>query len=465
MQKKVKILFSILLSLFLVPGNLLAVGSAGFENASYSAKTLSQANAVVARSEDPSTVMFNPAGLTELPGLQVSTGLQALDFRTFHRNQATGDHQQSNAKLLLIPSFYLTYNPGEALDNRLAFGLSVNSPFGFRSSYPVGSVARYIGYDNYLEMIATTMAAAVKVTDWLSVGGGATHYYIYNYGQQFDYSNSAVLGFAATDGSVHLKTSGHGWGWKAGILLKPHEHHKIGVSYRSRANVKVKGQVRVEDLVLGSAQGFSTAPHFQTTARSDVPLPANLTLGYAYEPSEDWAVEFDVGWTGWSAFRDQDFEFDNTNAVMRTLGTVPRNYDDTWSFHLGGHKKISKKIDWRGGFAFFQAASPKKHVDNFLPDANRYLWTTGLGYELTKNINIDLNYMFMLFGSRHISNPQLNAKQPVNVDGRYTSIVHGAFLTLTYGSKPLKKSPEGERMIPPPEKKPVAKPVRVTTKG
>ena len=114
-----------LLTLLLSPSPLFAVGSSGFENASYSAKTLAQANAVAARPEDPSTVSFNPAGLLELPGIQTNLGLEGLDFRVFHRNQVTGDHNQNTGKLLLIPSFYLTANPGDYLDNRLAFGLGL----------------------------------------------------------------------------------------------------------------------------------------------------------------------------------------------------------------------------------------------------------------------------------------------------------------------------------------------------
>src|SRR3989338_1518418 len=107
-----------------------AVGSAGFENASYSAKTLGQGNAVVARPQDPSTMTFNPAGLVELPGIQTNAGLQQLDWRIFHRNQVTGDHNQNEMKLLLIPTAYLSANPGELVNDRVAFGLGVNSPFG-----------------------------------------------------------------------------------------------------------------------------------------------------------------------------------------------------------------------------------------------------------------------------------------------------------------------------------------------
>ena len=128
------------LSLGLVMGtptsNAFAVGSAGVENAAFSAKSLGQANAVVARPEEPATIMFNPAGLVELEGIQFSGGIQNIDWHGFHESSLTGDKTQSDPRLLILPSFAMSVNPGKAFDNRLAFGVAVNSPFGGFNSWP-----------------------------------------------------------------------------------------------------------------------------------------------------------------------------------------------------------------------------------------------------------------------------------------------------------------------------------------
>ncbi len=409
-----------------------AVGSSGFENASYSAKTLGQANATIARPQDPSTVLSNPAGIIELDGIQSSVGLQNLDFRIIHHNKVSGDENQNAGKLVLLPSFYLTANPGKLLDDRFALGVGVNSPFGLSSKFPSIGMAHYTGYKNSLRMVATTIAGSARVTDWFDVGGGAINYYIYDYGQIFNYPNAAIVGAGSRDGRALTDTSGGGWGWNFGILLKPLAHHKLAMSYRSRADVKVDGRVVIDDLVLGGAQGYDTFPHFESGAHSDVPLPWNLTLGYAYEPSKKWAVETDFGITGWNVFADQNFTFDRPNATLNALGTIPRDYGATFSFHSGGHYSLSKRTDLYGGFAFYEAASPKNHVDNFLPDANRYAWTMGTSYNITDRTRIDFSYMFMLFARRNISNPGVFAKTAESIDGRYTSILHGAFITFTY---------------------------------
>ncbi|MBI4549727.1 MAG: outer membrane protein transport protein [Candidatus Omnitrophica bacterium] len=417
------------------PPSLFAVGSAGFENASYSARSLSQANAVVARPQDASTISFNPAGIGELEGIQLTGGLQGLSWNIFHQNAVTGDHNQNNTKLVLLPSFYLTLNPGDLLDDRLAFGVGVNSPFGLRSSFPAVSVGRYPGYKNYLEVVATTIAGSLKVNDKISIGGGATNYYVYKYGQRINYPNSFILGpfgAGAPDGVAFTEMNGYGWGWNAGALLKPFEHHRLAVSYRSNANIKTHGKAVVEGLVLGGVQGYDTFPTFETGIHSDLSIPGNLTFGYAYLPSDKWSAETDIGLTFWNVFNDQDIEFDRPNAVLRSLGTIPRDYDMTWNFHFGGEYHLSKKTDLMGGFFFYQAASPKKHVDNFLPDANRFGWTLGTGHKFGKNASLDFNYIFILFARRDISNPEQAAKSGESIDGKYQSIIHGPMITFTY---------------------------------
>ena len=449
-MKKSLILSLLLGFVAIFPAQVFAVGSSGFENASYSAKTLGQANAVIARPQDPSTISFNPAGLTELPGIQTSIGLQQLDLRVFHRNQVTGDHNQNNAKLLLIPDFYLTANPGKLLNNRFAFGIGANSPFGLSTSFPSIGMGRYTGYKNYMKMVATTMAGAVRLTDKLSIGAGATNYWVYKYGQILNYPNANILGAPGTrDGRAVIETDGFGWGWNFGILAKPAPKHRLALSYRSHATVNVHGRVVIDDLVSGGAQGYDTFPHFESGAHSHINLPQSMTLGYAYEPSKKWAAELDLNITGWNAFKHQDYDFDRNNPTLRGLGTIARDYHRTWGLNLGGHYQMWKKADLLGGFFFYRRAAPKKHVDNFLPDADRYGWTVGTSYKLSERMTIDLSYIFVLYGTRHISNPTIPAYGGDNIDGRYTSIIHGAMINFTYRFDfPFEKRVKGEDSLP-----------------
>lgn len=433
MMKRILSAFTILALLSLLfPASSFAVGSSGFENASYTGRSLGQGNAMAARAEDPSTIMFNPAGLVDLPGVQTNLGVALYDLRIYHRNNLTRDKTSNQPQLLEIPAFYLTANPGKKLDNRVAFGLAMNSPFGLTTYFPSVGMGRYEGWENYLQMLSSTFSGALKLTDKLSVGAGVTNHWAYKYGQKLNYPNGNILGIAAADGKADLTTNGYGWGWNFGALYKPTPKHRLGFSFRSKSDLNMHGQVKIDNIISPAAQGYDTGQNFVSGAHTQLHLPQNFTWAYAYVPSDKWAVEVDLGLTGWHIFKEQDYEFDRNNATLRGLGTVPRDYEDTVSVHLGGHRKINKKTDLLGGFFFYQAAAPKKHFDNFLPDSNRFGWAIGTSYNLTERARLDLSYIFILYARRYISNPQLPAKGGDNVDGRYTSILHGAFISFNY---------------------------------
>ena len=207
----------------------------------------------------------------------------------------------------------------------------------------------------------------------------------------------------------------------------------MGFSFRSKADVNVNGQVKIDGLVLGLIQCYDTAPNFVSGAHSQLHLPQNFTWGYAYVPSDKWSAEVDLGLTGWGIFEDQNYDFDRNNPTLRVLGTIPRDYSDTVSVNVGGHYQMNKKTDLMGGFFFYQAAAPKNHFDNFLPDANRWGWTIGTSYQLTQWLRMDLTYLFILYATRSISNPSIPAKGGENIDGRYTSILHGGFISFNVG--------------------------------
>ena len=433
-------LISIVCCLMLLFGNVpqvFALGSSGFENASYSARSLGQSNGVIARPEEPSTVVFNPAGIPELKGVQASGDLEGLSTMTHFKSSVTHGVDRSNAKLVLIPTGFMTANLGEKFDHRVGVGAGLSFPFGVSNRYPATSnIAKYIGYSNQIKLAALNLATGVKVTDKMNVGGGITYYRLIQYDQSFNYPNSFILtGLIppeSSDGIAKTYMSGDGWGWNFGTLLKPAEHHRLAMSYRSRATVKAKGRVVLDNLILGQAQGYTTTPYFETGAKTDVALPSNITVGYAYIPSDKWAWEMDLGWTGWSVFADQNFEFNDPNPLLNSLGTVPRNFHNTFSVNTGGHYQLNEKLDLLGGLLFYTNAAPSDTFDAVIPDSNRFAGTLGFTYKVTKHLDFSTTYFAILFEGRSINNDLALAKSGTSIDGNYDTFIHGFMTGLTY---------------------------------
>jgi len=199
---------------------------------------------------------------------------------------------------------------------------------------------------------------------------------------------------------------------------------------------------RVEGLILGALQGFDTEPFWESGIHSDVQLPANLTVGYAYVPSDKWAAEVDLGWTMWSVFADQNIVFDRPNATANALGTIPRNFHNSYSLNIGGHYRLNPKMDLLGGVFLYSDAAPTDTFDVVIPDSNRYATTFGMTYSITDKLDYTLTYLAILFERRSISNPGVLAKTGQSVDGEYLTFVHGIMTGFTYRFDGTKVSAE-----------------------
>ena len=431
MKKKIFCLpvvaFILLLSF---PNSLFAVGSAGFENASFSAKALGQSKAVVAKADDPAAISYNPAGIVYLPGFQFQPNVSLISSFTYY-NSSIQPHTRSSGTIVPVPTGYMTLNPGELLGDRVAFGIGSDSPFGLSNKYDGGhGIARYTGYVNYLKMYTVKPTVSFKLLDWLSIGGGPMWYRVFDYGGIQAYPN--VLGGGTTDGQVRLNLAGNHWGWQAGILAKPHKMHQFGFYFRSPVVVKTRGLAKVENTL------FTAGGRYETGVDSKVPLPLNFTFAYAFKPTDRTTVETDFGYTKWSIFKRAPFTHNRTtisaldNTILAAIG-VPndKDYSNGFSAHLGGNHKFTDRFTVLGGTLFYWKVVPKDHWIPAVPDSNRLGFSLGTSYKISKYLVADLTYFTWFVLHRRIQN-DIGATLGTSVDGKYKGYLQEVTVSLTY---------------------------------
>jgi long-chain fatty acid transport protein len=416
------------------PTLVFAVGSTGIENASFSAESLSQGNAVVAQANEPAAISYNPAGIVDLPGLQVQPNISFLSILTWFKSRTpdTVPGEKSSATIVPVPTGYLTLNPGELLDNRVAFGIGSDSPFGLLNKYDSDHpIVRYAGWRNWFKMYTIKPVVSVKLFDWLSIGGGPMWYRVYDWGGIQAYPNRLILGAGAADGQVRLNLSGQHWGWHAGVLAKPHKKHQFGFYFRSPVVVNTSGLAKVERGVTGA--------NFETDAYAKYSLPLNFTWAYAFKPVESTTVEFDFGYTRWSTFERLFIDHDsvaavtspNDDTIINAIGRNDKDFRDSFSFHLGGNHKFNDKFTLRLGSLFYTPAGPNSSFIPAIPDANRLGYGGGFGYKITDHIVFDLSYLQLWNFRRNINN-DVGTAVGVSEDGDYTTLFHEVTFTLTY---------------------------------
>jgi long-chain fatty acid transport protein len=402
-------------------------------------------NAVTATPDEPAAISYNPAGIADLPGVQVQGDANFISMLTWKHNDITGD-TRSTGNLHLVPTAYLTVNPGKILQDKLGLGIGTDSPFGLMNSYRSSNAAtHYTGWKNWLKMYTIKPTVAYKITDKISVGGGPMWYRIYDFGAIQGYPNNLVtlpFGLNTPDGQIRADMSGNRWGWQMGTLIKLSEKHRVGYYFRSPVVVNVSGLAKVENSnipVLGF--GGLGLRNYETGIHTKVALPMNMTWAYAFQPTPQTHYEADFTWSHWTTNQNLRLNTGPTgsafdNGILGALGTTYNNdkdWKDSYGIQIGASHKLTDKLTLRGGSFFYFTPVPQKHFSPSVPDSNHLAITLGLGYAFTKYLIADLSYFSAFYFSRNINNDVGENPALLNssVDGRYTSYMQAFTVSLT----------------------------------
>lgn len=158
--------------------------ASGFALIEQNASGLGNAYAgAAAVAEDASTIYFNPAGLTRLPGRQFVGALHVImpsaDFSNrastpaFSTTALAGPFAQNGSggnggETALVPNFYLSWQ----LDPKLFLGVGVNAPFGMMTDYDANWMGRFHALKSAIETVNINPTVAYKVNDRFSFGVG-----------------------------------------------------------------------------------------------------------------------------------------------------------------------------------------------------------------------------------------------------------------------------------------------------
>ncbi len=213
-----------------------------------------------AAAEDASTIFFNPAGMTRLPGRNfVFAGHLIKPSATFNNSATTpavstitgagpyalnGDGGDGG-DLAVIPSAYLSWQLGP----QLFAGVGVSVPFGLKTEYDANWMGRFHALKSELKTINVNPSIAYKVNDMVALGAGLNWQRVeaeltkaVNY--SFVASAGGIPGVANnTEGSNAIEGDDSTWGFNLGVLLTPSPATNIGLSYRSAMSYKLSGTV------------------------------------------------------------------------------------------------------------------------------------------------------------------------------------------------------------------------------
>jgi len=337
------------LLLFLVGVNTSAYAEA-FRILDQSAAATGQGTAFAAQADEPSAVYFNPAAMTKLPGIQVSTGILFLNgdinFTPTTGPMVEGDFGSAIANPPPT-NLYITANLGDlgfSSFKKVTLGMGVNSPFGNLTNYPTSGSLSPVLTSSAAPIVDFKPTLAIEINEILFIGFGLDIYtFLDAIGEghvEFQQSGSDLVAFglatSATD-KIELNGTDTALGFNVSLLFTPLRNARgqpilnLAFVYRSHTELELEGQFinQTTGLILGS--------------KASLNLPQIFTTGVAVWPirnaQREWKIEFDLDYADWTSFKNLDITLSNGLVLPK-----PRNWLPAYILMLGTEYKLLNPV-------------------------------------------------------------------------------------------------------------------------
>lgn len=387
------------LLLVLAPG--LGTGwAAGFRLSSQDAFASGRGEAFAATADNPSAIYYNPAGLTQIEGLQARVG--SYNIYLAPGFEANGRRFENQSKWHVVPQVFAAYGP-ENLP--LTFGLGVYSPYGLGLKWAQDTGFRSIALESKMKYLTAHPVVALEVLPGMSLAAGPT----------FNYSRvdlkQGVLPVDAGD-VFRFKGDDEDVGYTAGWRWQPHAKLALGAAYRSRTTMAYEGYT---DLI---------PVYSRMDARLRFPIPHNVVMGISYRPTEKWNFEFNADFTEWSRVNqvslDQAFP----------LPPFVLNWQSSWYYEVGVTRYLDKGWSLSAGYIFNESCMPDAFFNPLVADTDKHFITFGASWR-GQRATLDFAYQFG-YGPPHTVRGSAVSAAGQSADGRYDFTSHAVLLSFQW---------------------------------
>jgi len=413
-------------------------------------------NAFAAQADDPSALHYNPAGMTQLRGVQNMLGVLLVGGTTEFRNAAGVTTSGDRGGAVAWPSpghFYLTANLkdiGLSALGDTTVGIGVTNPFGSLSRYPTTAPFNNSVYFQTLPLIDIKPTIAYKLNDQLSFGLGAD---IYTFSSAFGEGHVEQRSVSPLTGQ-HLELNGSDTaaGFNVSMMYAPFRNAdgkplaNIGIVYRSQATLHLQGELRSNGALLSDAEATLVLPSIITGA---------VALWPIRDKEHEWKLEMDVDYVGWKANRNLDVRLSTSLPVVGNTISQPQQWNSSYTVMIGTEYKWlnpERMPNWevalRAGYINQQTQVPDATFNPGVPSANTHTPSLGAGFLCKENgsffglkcgdigigavkvkaIGLDLVYQTVYYENRTVAGQATNPA----INGTYQTTIHAGGASLRF---------------------------------
>ncbi len=341
--------------------------------------------------ENASTVFFNPAGLAQLSGIQLSAGVTGVGPSYRFQNQGSSGPLLGNGNggdaggWHAVPNLYLAGR----VSPDISLGLGISSPFGLATSYDADWVGRTQAIKSEIRTVNVNPSLAYRVNERWSLGVGINYQTL----------NAEMTSYTPA-GLYRVKGDDAAWGWNAGVLLNLSPAMRLGLSYRSAVDYRLSGSRSI-----GANSQAATA---------DIKLPDSMVFSVWQQLSDRWEAMGDISYTRWSTL--------DKLQIVGAFGTdvEPFNYKNAWRVAWGAAYKANDAVKLKFGLAYDRTPVQENSRSARVPDNDRMWFSLG-GQWAPRNYGVfDIGYSYL-----YVRNPGIEqSKLGTSLRGDYDAGAH-----------------------------------------
>jgi len=369
----------------------------GFRLPEASITGLGVSNALVANPNELGALPYNPAAMSFHEGVNISAGaigiFPSLSVDPKTPNAPRGTVDSDGKDVVGVPTLFVSHR----FNDWLSLGLNVGSPFGLETKWEDGTFSSFQQADDILgangnlaglapthsklEMLTVTPNVAFKIGERNSVSFGVDYHLV----------KEVFLDSVSTN----VNGDGDGFGWTAAFMHKQ-ERWAIGASFHSKSDITIRGSLLTT--LGGQLPGPTVVP-----ARTTLNLPWRFQAGVFFQATEKLGVELDFERTGWSRFDQIKITSSGIVPGGTTLTTSTNEWDDANAYRIGLLYQLTPNTQLRLGYTYDQTPQDDDFFNARIPDADRQLFSVGLGHKFGKGWQVEAGYMYVLFDDRDYS--------------------------------------------------------------
>ncbi len=367
--------FASVVAAFMLLGSSAPAGAEGFYISDWSARGAALAGGLVGRADDASAVMYNPAGITQLPGTRLMMGTALLaPVSQIAFTDASGNVTSVTKPardVWPVPHTFITHQ----LNDDFWIGAGLVSRLGLGTDYGDNWPGSAAIVSSMMQSVTFNPVLAWKISEKFSVAVG------------LEVTGAMMNNEQNIQGLNTAKMDASGVGFSASVAARYqfNDAWAVGLTYRAPLSLPLSGCIRWDRQI----QVPGVADMRNSDVHTTMNLPDTAALGLMWKPTPRLSLEADVTYAHWSTYQNLNIYMEGpVNSVMY----MPKHWQDNWGFNISAEYQV---LDWmtaRLGYQYETGPGNPKYADYLIAANGRHMIGTGLGFAWDKwTLDLSMN--------------------------------------------------------------------------